>query len=86
MSMAQHATTFARIVGRPVIDETRLAGQFRFELRWSQEPSSAADAPIASDGPSFFTAIQEQLGLKLEARKAPVEFLIIDSVEHPVED
>jgi uncharacterized protein (TIGR03435 family) len=57
-------------------------------LKWTPEPGpgDAADAnrPL-SDGPSIFTAIQEQLGLKLESRRGPAEVLVIDSAEPPAE-
>jgi len=75
-------TDFARVLsataGRPVIDRTGLDGAFKIDLRWSADDSS--DAP---PGPSLFTAIQEQLGLKLESVKGPVEILVIDRVEKP---
>lgn len=67
------------IVDRPVIDETGLAGLYNFTLTW---------APIASDLPesSIFTAVQDQLGLRLESRKAPVAILSIDRVQKPSEN
>ena len=81
------AKVLAQEVGRSVKDETGLQGVFDFKLQW--EPD--APAPGAGDAPgtmanlrggsSLFTAIQEQLGLKLEARKGPVEVLVIDHVE-----
>jgi uncharacterized protein (TIGR03435 family) len=61
-------------LGRVVINQTGLDGGYSFELDWSTEGTG-------SDRPSLPTAIQEQLGLKLEARKAPVEMLVIDHVE-----
>jgi uncharacterized protein (TIGR03435 family) len=65
-------------LGRPVVDKTGLDGVFDFNLDWTPENSSQtrADAP-----PSIFVALQEQLGLKLEAQKAPVEVLMVDHVE-----
>jgi len=67
-------------LGRPVVDQTGLAGRFDFLLRWTPDdsPESKPNAP-----PGFFTAIQEQLGLKLVPTKAPVDVLIIDHVERP---
>lgn len=76
----------SRIVGRPVIDETGLKGVWHFGIRYMTEDGKPAARGIAvgSDpGPSIFTAVQEQLGLKLDAGKAPVEQLVIDSVERP---
>lgn len=65
-------------LGRPVVDKTGLDGVFNFNLDWSPEGSAekAADAL-----PSIFIALQEQLGLKLEAQKGPVEVLVVDHVE-----
>jgi len=72
-------------LGRPVVDKTGLAGCFDFELKWTPDRDAlkaSADAP-----PSIFVALQEQLGLKLEARKGPVEVLVVDRVEKvPVEN
>lgn len=65
---------------RPVFDKTGLTGYYDFTLNWS--PSNIASDTVAS-GPSIFTALEEQLGLKLEPRKAPVDFLIIDQAERP---
>jgi uncharacterized protein (TIGR03435 family) len=62
--------------GRTVVDKTGLEGSFDCEMTWSQVGS---DGP----GPSFFTAVQDQLGLKLEPAKGMVEVLVIDSVERP---
>ncbi len=64
-----------RTIDRPVMDRTGIAGRFDITL------SSAASAMLEEDGPSIFTLIQEQLGLKLEPTKAPVEFLIIDHAD-----
>ena len=66
-------------VDRPVIDHTGVAGMFGFTLMFS--PFDAG--PHVSDVPSIFTALQEQLGLKLEPARGPVELLVIDSVEQP---
>lgn len=89
--LSQLANTLSNIVGRPVVDETRLAGNFDVSLTWApdQPASSVGDAaavPVAADGPSIFTAIREQLGLKLVARKSSAEVLVVDSAEHPVEN
>ena len=67
-------------VGRVVIDETNLAGRFDLDFEW-------ADPDVPSDTrPSVFTAIQEQLGLRLESARGPVEVLVIDHIERPTED
>ena len=81
--------------GRPVIDQTGLQGNFRIELNWASLPPASlallaatpADEPLPSrEGPSIFTAVEEQLGLKLEPAHSSVEFLVIDSVERPTPD
>jgi uncharacterized protein (TIGR03435 family) len=71
-------------VGRVVVDKTNLPGQFDLDLEWASVPSGP-DIP-ADTGPSIFTAIQEQLGLKLESTRGLVDVLVIDHVEHPTED
>lgn len=60
-------------LGRPVIDRTGLTGHYDFKLQWAPD----------SNGPSIFTAIREQLGLRLESQRGPVDFLVIDRVEKP---
>jgi hypothetical protein len=74
------------IVGRTVVDETGLKGAWHFGIRYSTEDGTPAARGIArgtDPGPSIFTAVQEQLGLRLDAGKAPVDHLVIDSVERP---
>jgi uncharacterized protein (TIGR03435 family) len=79
------------VLDRPVVDQTGLTGRFDFTLNWTPDesqfvgmgikvppPSDKPDAP-----PGLFTAVQEQLGLKLEATKAPVDVIVIDKVEKP---
>lgn len=73
-----------RLLDRPVIDKTGLAGLFNFTLTYEPETAAAPDEP--STGPSIFTAVQEQLGLKLEPAKGPADFLVIDSVDRPSEN
>src|SRR5262249_48060089 len=77
---------------RVVIDQTGLKGNYNFELKWTPDESQprGLDSPdaAASDpsGPSLFTAVQEQLGLKLEAKKAPVDLFTIDRAEKASEN
>ena len=77
-------------LGTVVVDKTRIEGGYEFSLDWSQETLSAAKQgtpnSAANDGPSVFTALQEQLGLKLESQKGPVEVLVIDHAELPSEN
>ena len=96
-TMSSFADWVSRYVGRKVVDKTGLPGKYDFAFHFTQErlapvQGSAADsaarpAPPPSDsGPSIFAALQEQLGLKLESQKGPVETLIIDSIERPSEN
>jgi uncharacterized protein (TIGR03435 family) len=79
-------------VDRPVIDDTNLPGLFDLRLEFGRPPAANADVPSAGalapdlSAAVLFTAIQEQLGLKLESRKGQIEVLIIDQVEHPTTD
>jgi len=97
--LSQVAGSLSNFVGRTVVDRTGLSGNFDFELTYTPDqmpagaPAKPADQPtlangvaIDPNGPSIFTAIQEQLGLKLESTKGPVDVLVIDSVEHPTEN
>ena len=76
--------------GRMVVDRTGLTGSWDFELNFAVEGRGGPggpDVPAADpNAPSFFTAVQEQLGLKLESTKGPVEVLVIDGVERPTDD
>ncbi len=67
--------------GRYLIDKTGLTGRYDFELHWTPD-DTPADSPLGG-GPSIFTAVEEQLGLKLESAKAPVDVLVIDSARLP---
>jgi uncharacterized protein (TIGR03435 family) len=91
ISMAVFAASLSPSVGRIVVDETRLPGTYDVDLTFSPpEPIGASDEAggrgyVAStfEGSSIFNALQEQLGLKLEPKRAPVEFLVVDHVERP---
>jgi uncharacterized protein (TIGR03435 family) len=77
------------LVGRPVVDRTGLSGTFDMGLQWTSgvvAPAAGGTAAPPDDGPSLFTALQEQLGLKLESTRAPFEVLVIDSVQRPMPD
>jgi uncharacterized protein (TIGR03435 family) len=85
-------SALSRVTSRIVVNRTGLTGTFNLDLQWTDltvllsSTGSPADPPPPGDGPSFFTALQEQLGLKLESTKGPVDVLVIDHVEHPTED
>jgi uncharacterized protein (TIGR03435 family) len=76
---------------RVVINRTELTGTFDLDLQWADlaflfAPQASPNDPPLVDGPSLFTALEEQLGLKLESTKGPVDVLVIDHVEHPTLD
>jgi uncharacterized protein (TIGR03435 family) len=82
MSMQRLATFISRLERQTVVDKTGLRGNFALKLEWS--PDDAAATP---SGPSIFTALQEQLGLRLESQKGPLDVLVIDHAEQiPVEN
>ncbi len=98
--MKLFADVLSRFVGRPVIDKTGLTGKYDFSLKWTPDEAQSATAPGGkgpgmdgasppppeSSGPSIFTAVQEQLGLKLEPQKSPMEVFVIQHVERPSEN
>jgi uncharacterized protein (TIGR03435 family) len=80
ISMKAFAGTLGRRLDRMIIDDTGLTGGYDLTLEWAPNPS-----PDSTE-PSLFTALQEQLGLKLESTKGPVEIIVIDSIERPSEN
>lgn len=88
MSMPALARLIQPTTGRIVVDRTRLSGTYAFSLTFSPtRPNAPVDpARPGNDLPSIFTALPEQLGLKLESTRAPVEVLVIDHIERPTED
>jgi uncharacterized protein (TIGR03435 family) len=74
-------------VGRQVVDRTGLTGEWSFELTYALPPAPGTDpAPADTGAPDLFTAVREQLGLRLEATKGPVEVWVVDSIERPNPD
>jgi uncharacterized protein (TIGR03435 family) len=70
-----------------VTDHTGISGEFDIKLTWTPgEVVDPSDASAIPAGPSLFTAIQEQLGLKLESTRGPVEIFVVDSAEKPSEN
>jgi len=98
MAMADLARSLSQFVNRFVIDKTGLNGRYDFQLSYTPEgrglpglppgapPVGAEPAAADPNGASLFTALQEQLGLKLDSQKGPVDVLVIDSIEQPTED
>jgi uncharacterized protein (TIGR03435 family) len=94
------ASVLSQQLGRTVLDQTGLKGNYDLTLKWTPEqgegimvggpgggpPPEGAPPPPDASGPSIFTAVEEQLGLKLQATKAPAEVLVIDHVEKPSEN
>jgi uncharacterized protein (TIGR03435 family) len=78
-TMENFARSLTRELSRPVEDRTGLAGKYNFQFDWTPENGPCEGS--ASDGPSIFSAVQEQLGLKLEATRGPVEIIVIDHAE-----
>ncbi len=85
----------SNLLGRTVVDKTGINGTFRIVLTFALDDSTqrfpdapiGADSPAADDAsPNIFTAIQEQLGLKLESSRGPVDVMVIDHVEKPSEN
>jgi uncharacterized protein (TIGR03435 family) len=94
--LSQLTQTLSNFLQRIVVDRTGLTGNFDFNLKWTpdQLPQGRGDPPpgapplpaIDPNGPSLSAALQEQLGLKLESARGPVDVLVIDKIEHPTED
>jgi uncharacterized protein (TIGR03435 family) len=91
-TIADLAQWLRSIFGQPVMDKTGLdEGRWDFTMRWTPDETQFADVPEsvrrpaddANPPPPLFTAIQEQLGLKLETQKAEVPVLVVDHVDHP---
>ena len=83
----------ARILERPVVDQTGLTDRYDFTLEWKPDRSSRRAGPNPpalpqniEDRPDLLTAMRQQLGLKMESGKAPVEVLVIDKVTKPTEN
>jgi bla regulator protein BlaR1 len=80
-TMPQLATHLTGAAGRPVLDKTGLKGRYGFFLLWAQLSAESADAAGGSGPPDFFAAVEQQLGLKLQPNREPVEILIVDHAE-----
>jgi uncharacterized protein (TIGR03435 family) len=82
------------VLDRPVVDQTGLEGRFDFQLKWTPDETQFGGLGIkvppptddAAAPPDLFTAMQDQLGLKLQATKAAVDVIVIDRVSKPSEN
>ncbi len=84
--ISQLADRLSTILGRTVVDKTGLTGSYDIDLKFAPHPAlqqSPGGPPADPNGPSIFSAMQEQLGLKLQAGKGPVEVIVVDSAEKP---
>jgi uncharacterized protein (TIGR03435 family) len=93
VSIAQFANALSNVLGRPVIDKTGFTGVFDLHLEFTPEGTAFPGGPpppgapaFDASGPSIFTAVQEQLGLKVESQKAPGEILVIDAAQKATEN
>jgi len=94
--MSDFAYLLSRALDRNVIDRTGLTGRYNVDFQWMPErrpqqrpglvTADSEDSPQEPDTPTIFSALREQLGLKLEAQKGPVEFLVIEHAEKPQAD
>ncbi|HJT90275.1 MAG TPA: TIGR03435 family protein [Bryobacteraceae bacterium] len=96
--MDQLTNVLSRFVGRIVLDKTGLTGKYDINLQWTPvpgeiqlppgapPPGAIPLPPVDPNGPSIYAALPEQLGLKLESQKAPVETMVIDHIEEPSEN
>ena len=82
MPLPTLAEFLSQVTGRLVVDASGITGSFDIDLRWSPEGQPLGD----TDLPSIFTALQEQAGLRLEPRRAPLKMLVIDSIARPAPD
>jgi uncharacterized protein (TIGR03435 family) len=79
IEIKQLASSLSGTVGRLIVDKTGLSGKYDMDLKWSSEDNPGS----ADSSPSIFTALQEQLGLKLESTKAPVETIVVEHIDKP---
>jgi uncharacterized protein (TIGR03435 family) len=94
-TMTELATSLSWLLDRTVVDRTGITGTFRIHLTFVPDqatpsqpgvPSDPGSVNVPADGPNIFTALQEQLGLRLDSSKGPVEVLVIDQVTRPTEN
>ncbi len=88
--MANVASALNNVVDRTIVDKTGLTEPYEFDLTWTPDallqPGATANGQANITAPSLFTALQEQLGLKLEPEKGPEQVLVVDKVQKPAEN
>ncbi len=86
--MPEAAAALVGVLGRNVVDKTGVSGKFDIHLQWTpdQAPAGVDSAGLEASTVSLFTALDEQLGLKVESSRGSVDVLVIDHVERPAED
>jgi uncharacterized protein (TIGR03435 family) len=94
-TLTELANGLSTLVGHVVLDRTGLAGTFAFTLRWTpdqipqgfdKKARALGLPPVDTEGPALFTAVREQLGLKLDSQKGPVDTLVVNRAERPKEN
>jgi uncharacterized protein (TIGR03435 family) len=85
-TMSTLAIRLSAVLKRPVVDMTEDPRSFDFSLRWTQDEMQSGESAASTDGPSLFTALQEQAGVKVESRRVPVDVLVVDRAEMPSEN
>ena len=83
---AELAAWLAPYAGRVVLDRTGLMGEWDLDLSFSPSQAPSVVSPGVGEAPTVFTAVEEQLGLKLESARGPVDVLMIESVQRPTPD
>jgi len=91
VSIDEIVQNMSRMVGRLILDRTGLQGRYDIDLKFSPEtdltvpPTAAVERPPDAS-PSLFVALEDQLGLRLEPQRAPVNVVVVDSIQRPAED
>ena len=89
LPLTQLASNLSQVVGRTVVDRTGLTGRYDFLVEYTPDPPAGAPPggpPADPDRPSIYAALQEQLGLKLDAQRGAVDVLVVDAIQRPTED
>ena len=95
LPIAQFVTQLAQLMNNVVVDRTGLTGGYDIELKWSPTPDQLPPGPpppgvelpsIDPNGPTLPTALQEQLGLKLDNERGPVQVLVVERLQRPAEN